>query len=111
MTGRRNYPFYFMRPNQKHYVYMMTNRHKNVLYVGVTNNLKRRVYEHENGFDHGFTKNYNCHYLLYFEAYRSINRAIKREKEIKGWRREKKDKLITSINPHLNFLNDIVKSM
>ena len=73
-----------MRPGQKHYVYIMTNRHRNVLYIGVTNNLKRRVSEHENGFDNGFSLKYNCNYLVYFEEYRSINKAIKREKEIKG---------------------------
>ena len=100
-----------MRPDQKFYVYIMTNNHKNVLYVGVTNNLRRRVIEHESGFDNGFTKKYRCLYLIYYEAFRSINRAIKREKEIKAWRREKKDKLIASTNPHLNFLNDTVKSL
>ncbi len=99
-----------MRQNQKHYVYMLTNSHKNVLYVGVTNNLKRRIYEHENGLDNGFTKTYNCHFLLYFEKFRSINSAIKREKEIKGWRRDKKDELIAAVNPQFNFLNELVKS-
>jgi len=82
-----------------------------VLYVSVTNNLKRRVYEHENELDFGFSKKYNCHNLLYFEEFRSINLAIKREKEIKGWRRDKKDALIKSINPQFNFLNDKLKSM
>jgi putative endonuclease len=90
---------------------MMTNMHKNVLYVGVTNNLRRRIYEHENGLDFGFTKKYNCNYLIYFEEFRSINLAVKREKEIKGWRRDKKDALIKSINPQFNFLNDKLKSM
>ncbi len=99
-----------MRPHQKHYVYVMTNKYKNVIYVGVTNNLKRRVIEHEKELDNGFSKKYNCHYLLYFEEFISINRAIKRGKEIKGWRRSKKDVLIKSINPHFSFLNDRVKS-
>jgi putative endonuclease len=79
-----------MRPGQKHYVYVMTNRNRNVLYIGVTNNLKRRIIEHENGLDKGFSKKYNCNYLVYYEEYRSINSAIKREKELKGWRRSKK---------------------
>ncbi len=100
-----------MRPGQKHWVYIMTNRHRNVLYIGVTNNLKRRVTEHENGLDNGFSKKYNCQYLIYYEEFKSINLAIKREKELKGWRRSKKDDLITSINPQLNFLNDKLKSM
>ncbi|NQT77984.1 MAG: GIY-YIG nuclease family protein [Bacteroidetes bacterium] len=56
-----------MRPDQKIYVYIMTNKHKNVLYIGVTNSLIRRVYEHEKGLDSGFTKKYQCHYLIYFE--------------------------------------------
>jgi len=100
-----------MRPGQRHWVYIMTNRHKNVLYIGVTNNLKRRVVEHENGLDNGFSKKYNCEYLIYYEEFKSINLAIKREKALKVGRRSKKDDLVTSINPHLNFLNDKVKSL
>jgi putative endonuclease len=100
-----------MRPGQKHYVYVMTNRYKNVICIGVTNNLKRRVYEHENGLDKGFSKKYNCHYLIYYEEFKSINLAIKREKKLKGWRREKKDALIKSTNSQLSFLNDIVKTI
>ena len=89
----------------------MTNRHKNVLYIGVTNNLQRRVAEHEIGLDIGFSKKYNCRFLIYFEEFKSINSAIKREKEIKGWRRDKKDKLIKSTNPQLDFLNEIIKGL
>jgi putative endonuclease len=100
-----------MRPGQKHYVYVMTNRNRNVLYIGVTNNLKRRIIEHENGLDKGFSKKYNCNYLVYYEEYCSINSAIKREKELKGWRRAKKDDLIISKNPQLNFLNETLKGM
>jgi putative endonuclease len=66
--------------------------------------------EHESGLDNGFSKKYNCHFLVYFEEFRSINLAIKREKELKGWRRSKKDALIKSFNPKLNFLNDQLKS-
>mgnify|MGYP002063997758 CR=1 FL=1 len=99
-----------MRPGQRHFVYIMTNRNKNVLYIGVTNNLKRRIIEHENGLDNGFSRKYNCNYLTYYEEFRPINNAIKREKELKGWRREKKDKLILSKNPQLKFLNDTLKS-
>ena len=100
-----------MRPGQKHFVYIITNRNKNVLYIGVTNNLKRRIIEHENGLEKGFLKKYNCHYLLYFEEFRSINSAIKREKELKGWRRSKKDALIKCKDPQLNFLNKTLKGM
>jgi len=99
-----------MRKGQRHYVYFMTNKSRKVLYVGVTNNLKRRVIEHEFGRDFGFTRQYNCNYLLYYEEFRNIGTAIKREKEIKGWRREKKDNLIKLKNPQLNFLNDTLKS-
>jgi putative endonuclease len=81
-----------------------------VLYIGVTNNLKRRIIEHESGFKNSFAKKYNCNYLVYYEEYRSIINAIKREKELKGWRREKKEALIRSENPQLNFLNDLIKS-
>mgnify|MGYP002065001275 CR=1 FL=1 len=99
-----------MRKGQRYYVYFLTNKSRKVLYVGVTNNLKRRVLEHEFGRDFGFTRHYNCSYLLYYEEFRNIDIAIKREKEIKGWRREKKDKLILSKNPQLKFLNDTLKS-
>ena len=82
-----------------YYVYIMTNKNKTVLYIGVTNDLKRRVYEHSNGLIKGYTQKYNCHYLLYFEEFNEIDQAIWREKEIKKWRREKKEALIVSKNP------------
>jgi putative endonuclease len=87
----------------------MTFKNKNVRYIGVTNNLKRRIHEHENGLDKGFSKKYNCNYLIYFEEFRSINTAIKREKELKGWRRSKKESLIKSKNPQFSFLNKTLK--
>ena len=65
-----------------------------------------RVYEHETGKFKGFTKKYNCHYLVYYEHFTFIEHAIDREKEIKKWRREKKDRLITAFNPEWRFLND-----
>jgi len=108
MTSTTNI-LYIMRKGQRHYVYFMTNKSRKVLYVGVTNNLKRRVLEHEFGRDFGFTRRYNCNYLLYYEEFRNIGTAIKREKEIKGWRCEKKDKLIISKNPQFEFLNDTLK--
>ncbi len=88
------------------FVYMMTNKHRNVLYTGVTNNLSRRIHEHETGELGGFTKKYNCHYLFYYEYFTWIGQAIDREKEIKKWRREKKDKLISTFNPEWRFLNE-----
>jgi len=87
----------------------MTNKHKNVLYTGVTSNLGQRVTQHENGYYDGFTKKYNCHFLVYYEHFNDIELAIAREKQIKKWRREKKNKLISSFNPDWRFLNDDVR--
>ena len=87
------------------FVYILTNWNKNVLYVGVTNNLSRRKNEHYSGSAPGFTKQYSCKYLVYYEVFQYINDAIRREKEIKGWTRMKKEKLIRSFNPEWVFLN------
>ncbi len=94
--------------NYQFYVYILTNLRRTTYYTGVTNNLKRRILEHyENrGKNEGFTGRHHAYYLLYFETFRYINNAISREKEIKGWRREKKLKLIQSKNPELRFLNE-----
>jgi putative endonuclease len=89
-----------------YYVYIVTNKHRSVVYTGVTNNLQRRVYEHENGLIPGFSKKYNCHYLIWYERFQYIQHAIDREKEIKKWRREKKNRLIKDFNPTWNFLNE-----
>ena len=83
-----------------YFIYMMTTWNNKVLYVGVTNDLQRRVYEHKNKSLDGFTKRYNVKKLVYFERHSSINDAIKREKEIKGWVRQKKNALVESINPN-----------
>ncbi len=77
----------------------MSNWNNKVIYVGMTNDLKRRVYEHRNKLSDGFTKKYNLTKLVYYELFFDINDAIRREKEIKGWRREKKNNLIESMNP------------
>ncbi|MFT4660493.1 MAG: putative endonuclease [Patiriisocius sp.] len=87
------------------YVYILTNKNKTVLYVGVTNNLKRRLKEHMQE-PKGFVKKYNAQFLLYFESIQGIRKAIDREKQIKKWRRIKKEVLITSVNPNWNFLNE-----
>jgi putative endonuclease len=71
------------------YVYLLANKHNNVLYAGVTNDLIRRVYEHKNKLVAGFTKKYNVDKLVYYEACGSIIVAIEREKQIKGWSRQK----------------------
>jgi putative endonuclease len=92
-------------------VYIVTNKFKTVLYTGVTNDLNRRLWEHEESKKLGatsFTGRYRAHYLLYFEYFESPMEAIQREKEIKGWRREKKVNLINAFNPEWRFLNDDV---
>jgi putative endonuclease len=90
------------------YVYILTNALKTVLYTGVTNNIEQRIIEHYKyrGEKKSFTAKYNVYFLVYYESHKYINNAIAREKEIKGWRREKKMKLIAGINPGLNFLNE-----
>ena len=85
--------------NSNYYVYMMTNSNNKVLYIGVTNNLKRRVYQHKNGEIDGFTKKYNVHKLVYFEHFTNIEHAIKREKQLKKWKRQWKNELVESKNP------------
>lgn len=77
----------------------MTGVNNAVLYIGVTNNLNRRVYEHKNKLIEGFTRKYNITKLVYFEHYNHIDEAIKREKRLKKWNRAWKNKLIESINP------------
>lgn len=99
-----------MYKDRHYYVYIVTNFEQTVLYTGVTNDLKRRLREHcENvafGKQRPFTGRYNCHYLVYWEHFTSIRQAIDREKEIKGWRRSKKERLIITMNPEWKFLND-----
>lgn len=82
-----------------YYVYMLTNQHSNVLYIGVTNNLVRRVYEHRHHLVDGFTKRYHVDKLVYYETTSDIAAAITREKQLKGWTRAKKDALVASLNP------------
>ena len=82
-----------------YYVYMMTNVSRVVLYTGVTNDLERRVWQHRHGEREGFTKKYRVNRLVYHETYNQINDAIAREKEIKGWRRSKKNALVETLNP------------
>jgi len=86
------------------YVYLLANKHNNVLYTGVTNDLVRRVYEHKNKLLAGFTKKYNVDRLVYYEVCGSIIAAIEREKQIKGWSRKKKIDVINALNPEWNDL-------
>jgi putative endonuclease len=90
---------------KQYYVYVMTNKSR-TLYTGVTNDLKRRVYEHKHKLVPGFTSRYNITQLVYFETTQDIRAAIAREKQIKGWLRVKKIALIESANPCWQDLSD-----
>ena len=93
--------------DHNYFVYIITNPKKTVIYIGVTNDLKSRISQHyENrGNPETWAGKYYCHKLVYWERHQYIDDAIAREKEIKKWRREKKNTLIESINPNWNFLN------
>ena len=90
--------------SKEYYVYIMTNKINSTLYTGVTNDLKRRVFEHKNKLVEGFTKKYNIDKLVFYEIYNDINNAIAREKQIKSGSRAKKIKLIEEMN---NWWNDL----
>ena len=89
------------------YVYILTNKAKTVLYTGVTNNLRRRLEEHNEKLNpNSFSAKYNLNYLIYYEKYGWIQQAIAREKEIKLLRRDLKMELIKEFNPNMEFLNN-----
>lgn len=81
------------------YVYILTTKNNKMLYIGVTNNLLRRVYEHKQGLVEGFTKKFHIKKLVYYEQHYSIQSAIQREKVLKEWNRAWKEYLIESFNP------------
>lgn len=82
------------------FVYFMTNKNRTTLYIGVTNDLCRRIYEHKNHLNkNSFTARYNLEYCIYYEEFTNFYLAIKREKELKKWNRQKKNELINKINP------------
>ena len=82
-----------------YYVYVLTNKSNAVMYIGVTGDLQRRLYEHREGRIDGFTKRYNVDRLVYFEEYSDIREAIAREKKLKHWSRSKKNSLVEAQNP------------
>ena len=94
-----------------YYVYILTNTNNSVVYIGVTNDLKRRVYEHKTELIDGFTKRYHIHKLIYYEEYSDPYSAIKREKQLKGWNRERKNNLIETKNPDWNDWFDLLYMM
>ena len=100
-----------MYHSKDHHVYIMTNKNRTVLYIGMTSSLNERVRKHYNSEFRGFSKRYNCQYLIYFEKFEYVGDAIKRKKQLKGWRREKKLNLIKSQNPDLTFLNNALQGL
>ena len=82
-----------------YYVYILTNWKGNVMYIGVTNNLERRVYEHKHELVEGFTKSYHVHKLVYYEETCDVRAALEREKQLKNWSRIKKNALVETMNP------------
>ena len=88
-----------------YYVYILTNKSNSVMYVGVTNDLKRRIYEHKNELMDGFTKRYHVNKLVYYEQSKDIKNAISREKRLKGLLRIKKNELVESKNPQWEDLS------
>ena len=89
----------------KYYVYILANKTNSVMYIGMTSDLTRRLYEHKNGLVEGFSKKYKTHKLVYVEEYDNVNDCISREKQLKGWIRAKKNALVESINPCWNDLS------
>jgi putative endonuclease len=95
-----------MARSHNYYVYLLTNWDDKVIYVGMTNDLERRLCEHKNKVFRGFTSKYNVKKLVYFEHTTDVLQAIAREKEIKKWRREKKNRLVESMNPEWKDLSN-----
>jgi len=91
---------------KNYYLYILANRKDGTIYIGVTNNLKKRVFEHKSGLISGFTKKYNVKKLVYFETHDKIDIAILREKRIKKWNRAWKIRIIESMNLEWNDLYD-----
>ena len=89
-----------------HFVYIITNAGRRTLYTGMTDDLFRRLMQHyqHRGDPRHFSTKYHCYYLLMYEEYPSFEDAMRREKQLKGWRREKKWNLIRSVNPNLEFM-------
>jgi putative endonuclease len=91
---------------KNYFVYILASKRHGTLYIGVTNNLARRIFEHKNKLVPGFTKQYNVNKLVYFEEYNDINQALLREKQLKKWYRQWKINLIEDFNPEWKDLYD-----
>tara|TARA_R110002072_G_scaffold145129_11_gene291392 strand:+ start:3006 stop:3305 length:300 start_codon:yes stop_codon:yes gene_type:complete len=91
---------------KKSHVYFLTNKNNTTIYIGVTSNLLKRIYQHKAKIFKGFTSKYNCEKLVYFEEFDNINKAIAREKQLKSGNRKRKEDLINLDNPDWNDLSD-----
>jgi putative endonuclease len=91
---------------RSYFVYLLTTWNNKAMYVGVTNDLERRIYEHKNKVLNGFTEKYNINKLVYFEHTTDVTAALEREKEIKKWRSEKKNNLVQDQNPSWKDLSE-----
>ncbi len=91
---------------EQSYIYFLTNQYNNVLYLGVTNDIVRRIAEHKAKVNKGFSYKYNCEKLVYYETFSLITDAIIREKQLKNWKRDWKNKLINDFNPEWNDLSN-----
>ena len=89
---------------KQYFIYILASKRNGTLYIGITNNLLKRVIQHKSEIQEGFTKKYNVHILVYFEVFQDIYSAIAREKQMKKWKREWKIKLIEKTNPNWNDL-------
>lgn len=92
--------------SKQYFIYILTNKSHVSLYTGITSDLQKRIYQHKNKLIDGYTKQYNCSKLVYYEVYEDPENAISREKQLKKWRRDKKDYLINIMNPNWNDLYD-----
>jgi len=95
-----------MKDEKQYYTYILTNKSNNVLYIGVTNDLPRRIFEHKNKLVEGFTKKYNLGKLVYYETTIDVGSAINREKQLKNWHRDWKINLIKQFNPEWKDLSE-----
>ena len=94
--------------NKNYYVYILSSK-TGVLYIGMTNNLSRRIYEHKNDLVDGFSKKYSCHKLIYFESSPDVKSIIEREKQLKNWSHAKKIWLAKKLNPNLEDLSTLLE--
>ncbi len=88
-----------------YYVYVMQSSSRRALYIGITSDLEKRIWQHKMGMIQGFTAQYNAHRLVYFERFSTVQRAIAREKQLKGWTRAKKNRLVQTANPEWKDLS------